>query len=206
MKLVSALILSTLGFVPSWLPPTWDDLLQRTAVDLTRVERCQVAKVCSEPVLRLLRMVAEVRDLPDPAKVGVLNRTVNMSVKYTTDDHWASPLETTERMSGNCVAEAILKATVALLAGVPAENMRLALVNDSLEEPGHAVLLMLEPRGWTVLDNRSLFKKPVSDYPNIWAQLSFRLESPQVVRVEPRVGADISAMHVQVGTLPCHRP
>ena len=95
----------------------------------------------------------------DVSNIGVINRTVNMSIKGETEDHWASPLETTASMSGNCVAEAMLKATIAVVSGFPAETMRLALINDNLDDPGHAVLLVLEQNGWVVLDNDTLFSQ-----------------------------------------------
>ena len=58
----------------------------------------------------------------DSGNIGVINRTVN--------------------------TQAMLKATIALVTGsVTAENMRLGLINDNMEEPGHAVLLVLGKSG-----------------------------------------------------------
>lgn len=142
MNLVSALILTTIGIVPNWLPPIWDDFLMRVSADLARIEQCQTHPICTEPARRFIAMTK------DSGNIGVINRTVNMSIKWQTDDHWPSPLETTASMSGNCVAQAMLKATIALVTGsVTAENMRLGLINDNMEEPGHAVLLVLGKSG-----------------------------------------------------------
>ena len=165
---MSALILTTIGVVPNWLPPLWDNYLMRVSADLARIEQCQTHTICSEPALQFLQMTKDV------SNIGVINRTVNMSIKGETEDHWASPLETTASMSGNCVAEAMLKATIAVVSGFPAETMRLALINDNLDDPGHAVLLVLEQNGWVVLDNDTLFRKPIANYPNTWAQLGFK--------------------------------
>ena len=114
----------------------------RVSADLARIEQCQTHPICTEPARRFIAMTK------DSGNIGVINRTVNMSIKWQTDDHWPSPLETTASMSGNCVAQAMLKATIALVTGsVTAENMRLGLINDNMEEPGHAVLLVLGKSG-----------------------------------------------------------
>jgi predicted transglutaminase-like cysteine proteinase len=68
------------------------------------------------------------------------------------------------------VGQAVLKATVAILAGVDPQRLRLALVAG--EPAGHAVLLYHNDSSWIVLDNNTLLKKPRESYRGIWAELA----------------------------------
>ena len=68
------------------------------------------------------------------------------------------------------MGQAVLKATVAILAGVDPRRLELALVEG--EPVGHAVLLYRGDTGWIVLDNNTLLQKPRGTYRGIWAELA----------------------------------
>ena len=158
----------------SSLAAQWSDLSARINSDLAIVQTCKTA-VCPDSAKRLLQMAAEAKISQSP--VGIANRLVNMSVAYKQDwqiygsSHWASALETLEHKEANCVGQAVLKATVAILAGVDPQRLRLALVAG--EPAGHAVLLYRnDDSSWIVLDNNTLLKKPRESYRGIWAELA----------------------------------
>ena len=156
----------------SGLAAQWSDLSARINSDLAIVQTCKTT-VCPDSAKRLLQMATEAKISQSP--VGIANRLVNMSVAYKQDwqiygsSHWASALETLEHKEANCVGQAVLKATVAVLAGVDPQRLRLALVAG--EPAGHAVLLYRSDSGWIVLDNNTLLKKPRENYRGIWAEL-----------------------------------
>ena len=156
------------------LTAQWSDLLIRINSDLALAQTC-TATACPDTAKRLLQMAAEAKISQSP--VGITNRLVNMSVTYKQDwqiyntPHWASPLETLEHNEANCVGQAVLKAAVAILAGVDPQSFRLALVQG--EPVGHAVLLHRSASGWTVLDNNTLLQKPREKYQGIRVELAF---------------------------------
>jgi predicted transglutaminase-like cysteine proteinase len=156
------------------LTAQWSDLLIRINSDLAIAQTC-TATACPDTAKRLLQMAVEAKISQSP--VGITNRLVNMSVTYKQDwqiygtPHWASPLETLEHKEANCVGQAVLKAAVAILAGVDPQRFKLALVEGM--PVGHAVLLYRSDSGWTVLDNNTLLQKPREKYQGIRVELAF---------------------------------
>jgi len=57
------------------------------------------------------------------------------------DHHRPSALETVNKMRANCVGQVALKATLAMMVGVPPTKLRLAIV------PGHMILLYRDADG-----------------------------------------------------------
>ncbi len=96
-------------------------------------------------------------DLRDMA-AGV-NSFVN-EVPYILDnrnwgksDYWATPIEFLER-GGDCEDFAIAKYTALRALGVPEERLRVAIVQDTLKNIPHAVLVVYTDEGAFVLDNQ----------------------------------------------------
>jgi hypothetical protein len=61
-------------------------------------------------------------------------------------------------MHANCVGQAVLKATLAMMVGVPPAKLRLAVT------PGHMVLLFRDADGWLVQNNTTLVKVPLEQF------------------------------------------
>jgi predicted transglutaminase-like cysteine proteinase len=182
--ITSLAVITFFGFqTPQWLTGRWDNLVTRINRDFEIIATCQkVSSTCTAPALRFLELAREGKGLNGRALVGTLNRTVNLTIMSKTDcevyghTYWASPLEMTERMAGNCVGMAVLKATLAMLDGVSTEKLRFAFVLGAGEDqPGHVVLLYDDDvDGWLVMDSSTLFQKRRAQYAGIWAEVVIR--------------------------------
>jgi len=87
-----------------------------------------------------------------------VNRFANQW-RYRTDqqnfgesDHWATPLEFMRR-SGDCEDYAIMKYVSLRRLGVPADSLRMVVVQDTLRDIAHAVLVVYANSDAFVLDN-----------------------------------------------------
>ena len=88
-----------------------------------------------------------------------VNKLVN-SKRYVTDnrnygksDYWSTPIEFLER-GGDCEDFAIAKYTALRALGVPEERLRVSIVQDTLKNIPHAVLVVYTDEGPYVLDNQ----------------------------------------------------
>jgi predicted transglutaminase-like cysteine proteinase len=71
-------------------------------------------------------------------------------------------------MHANCVGQVVLKATLAMMVGVPPAKLRLAVT------PGHMVLLYRDADGWLVLNNTTLVKVPLEKFkPTVFAEFGW---------------------------------
>jgi predicted transglutaminase-like cysteine proteinase len=93
--------------------------------DLEVVAQCQAGKPCPAPAQRLIRLSLEGYGRSGRARVGVLNRAVDLAISPVSDerqwgipDHWSDPLETLHSNSGDCEDYAIVKYAALLVAGV----------------------------------------------------------------------------------------
>lgn len=85
-----------------------------------------------------------------------VNRNVNESVTAITDEeHWGLPerWDFADDGKGDCEDFSLLKRKKLIDAGVPIENLSLAVVRDQSGD-GHAVLIVNTDRGALVLDNQ----------------------------------------------------
>jgi predicted transglutaminase-like cysteine proteinase len=82
--------------------------------------------------------------------------------------HWPSALESVDKRHANCVGQAVLKATLAMMVGIPPTKLRLAITR------GHMVLLYRDTDEWLVLNNTTLVKVPLDRFkPTISAEFSW---------------------------------
>lgn len=68
-------------------------------------------------------------------------------------DYWATPVEFMQR-GGDCEDYAIAKYTALRMLGVPEERMRIAIVQDTLKNIPHAILIVYTEQGPYALDNQ----------------------------------------------------
>lgn len=119
---------------------------------------------CFSPAaLRLLAIVDAARQREGRARLGEINRAINLAVRAMSDeaqygetDVWASPLATFGRGAGDCEDYAIAKFTALRLAGMAAEDLRILIVRDAARGEDHAVAAARLDGHWLTLDNRRM--------------------------------------------------
>jgi predicted transglutaminase-like cysteine proteinase len=148
------------GLVAKWQSVTHqldDERVQLALCDGDR-ENC-----ASDAALRLLSIVDAGRQREGRARLGEINRAVNLAIRPMTDlaqfgqeDVWSSPLATFYRGAGDCEDYAIAKFVALRLVGIPAEDLRIVVLADTLRGEGHAVAAVRLDGRWLILDNRRM--------------------------------------------------
>ena len=131
-------------------------------------ERAQLA-ICdgdrencaSDAALKFLAIVDGGRQREGRARLGEINRAINLSIRAVDDmvqygqvDVWSSPLVTFYRGAGDCEDYAIAKYVALRMAGIAAEDLRLVVMIDTVRREGHAVAAARLDGHWLILDNR----------------------------------------------------
>ena len=143
------------------------DKWRRVQADITKdlevVAQCQAGKPCPAPAQRLIRLSLEGYGRSGRARVGVLNRAVDLAISPVSDerqwgvpDHWSEPLETLRSNSGDCEDYAIVKYAALLAAGVPKDTVKIVVWRSRLPNENHAVVAVRVDSQWLILDNRTL--------------------------------------------------
>lgn len=144
------------------LAAKWLGAQQRMAEDEARLSRCRAQPAsCSEDVLRFDSIVAAARERQGRARIGEINRAVNLAIRpvaderqYAVMDHWSGPLETIDAGAGDCEDYAILKLLALQQAGIARQDLRLLIVKDRRRRGDHAVAAVRLDGRWLILDNR----------------------------------------------------
>jgi len=117
----------------------------------------------SDAALKLLAIVDSARARDGRARLGEINRAINLAIRPTSDlaqygeiDVWSSPLVTLANGAGDCEDYAIAKFVALRLAGVPAEDLRIVVMRDLLQGEDHAVAAARLDGQWLMLDNRRM--------------------------------------------------
>lgn len=162
----AALLAGWLWLVPVPTSGAWDAerMVRAAAAHSQRTE--QAARQLLDLMARLgQRDMREIR-----GRLDAVNEYVNRSVTFAddtvvwgTEDHWASPLETLSKGSGDCEDYAIAKYFTLVAGGVPAASLRLVYVRAMLpatqalpaRSQAHMVLAHYEGRSEDplILDN-----------------------------------------------------
>jgi predicted transglutaminase-like cysteine proteinase len=134
-----------------------DERVQLALCDGDR-ERC-----ASDAALKLLAIVDVARARDGRARLGEINRAINLAIRPMSDlaqygeiDVWSSPLATLDRGAGDCEDYAIAKFVALRLAGIPAEDVRIVVMRDLLQGEDHAVAAARLDGQWLMLDNRRM--------------------------------------------------
>jgi predicted transglutaminase-like cysteine proteinase len=121
------------------------------------------AQHCPPAAKKFLAVIAEGRLHDGRARVGVINRAINMAIRPTSDlaqwgvvDRWSAPLVTLASGRGDCEDYAIAKYVALREAGVAENDVRLIIVRDLASGDDHAVAAARVDEKWIVLDNRRL--------------------------------------------------
>jgi predicted transglutaminase-like cysteine proteinase len=120
------------------------------------------ASSCPLAAQRFLAIVDEGRARSGRARIGVINRAINLAIIPTSDlvqwgvlDHWSAPLETFTTRRGDCEDYAIAKYVALRAAGVAPQDIKLVVVRNIDISENHAVVAVRLDSAWVILDNRS---------------------------------------------------
>ena len=143
----------------------WLGLQRHLAGDLVQLAVCEGNRAgCASPeALRFLAIVDAGRARDGRARLGEINRAINLAISPGSDltqygevDVWSSPLATFGRGAGDCEDYAIAKFVALRMAGVAPEDLRIVVMHDLLSGEDHAVVAARLDGRWLTLDNRRM--------------------------------------------------
>jgi predicted transglutaminase-like cysteine proteinase len=125
--------------------------------------RCRAQEACPVAAQNLLDIVAEGAGRTGRARVGLINRAVDLAIRPTSDeaqwgvaDHWSPPFETLQTHRGDCEDYAIVKYLALLQAGLPQDDVKIVILQNLLPKEDHAAVAARVDGQWLILDNRRL--------------------------------------------------
>jgi predicted transglutaminase-like cysteine proteinase len=134
-----------------------DERVQLALCDGDR-ERC-----ASPAALQFLAIVDSARARDGRARLGEINRAINLAIQPMTDlaqygeiDVWSSPLVTFYRGAGDCEDYAIAKFVALQQAGISPDDLRIVVLRHTLSGEGHAVAAVRLDGHWLMLDNQRM--------------------------------------------------
>ena len=134
-----------------------DERVQLALCDGDR-ERC-----ASPAALQLLAIVDVARAREGRARLGEINRAINLAIRPMSDlaqygavDVWSTPLVTFASGAGDCEDYAIAKFTALRLAGISSDDLRIVVMRDTVSGDDHAVAAARLDGHWLMLDNRRM--------------------------------------------------
>jgi predicted transglutaminase-like cysteine proteinase len=117
----------------------------------------------SQAALQFLAIVDSGRRLEGRARLGEINRAINLKLKlmndlalYGAEDVWSPPLATFAIGGGDCEDYAIAKFVALQEAGVSPDDLRIVILRDDLRDEDHAVVAARLDGHWLTLDNRHM--------------------------------------------------
>lgn len=133
-------------------------------------ERVQIAlcdgdrERCASPAaLRFLTIIDSARSREGRARLGEVNRAVNLAIRPMSDqaqygeaDVWTSPLVTFSHGAGDCEDYAIAKFVALHQAGISSDDLRIVIIRDTIRGEDHAVAAARLDGHWLALDNRRM--------------------------------------------------
>src|SRR5437762_11865389 len=143
----------------------WLGVQRRLDDELVQLALCDGDRDgCVSPAaLRFLAIVDAGRAREGRARLGEINRAINLAIRAVSDfaqygeiDVWTSPLVTFTRGAGDCEDYAIAKFAALRLAGFAPENLRIVIVHDPVRGEDHAVAAARLDGRWLTLDNRRM--------------------------------------------------
>jgi predicted transglutaminase-like cysteine proteinase len=118
---------------------------------------------CPSAARKFLAIIAEGRARTGRARIGVINRAINLAIRPMSDfaqwgvaDRWSAPLATLTTGRGDCEDYAIAKYVALRAAGVAEDDVRLVIARNLVVGEDHAVVAARLDGSWMILDNRWL--------------------------------------------------
>jgi predicted transglutaminase-like cysteine proteinase len=147
----------------SVLMEKWNAARTQLRIDIDIIAACRAdPAACESPAAkRMIGIVEEARKREGRARIGEINRAVNLAVaavndkiQYGIEDKWAAPLMTFTSGRGDCEDYALAKYAGLRAAGLDEADLRLLIVRLPRSQTDHAVLSVRHEGRWLVLDNR----------------------------------------------------
>jgi len=142
----------------------WADVKADIRAESEILARCrESAEPCSSAVQTFLEIIADGRAHTGRARIGVINRAINLAIHPTSDlaqwgvpDRWSAPLVTLSSGRGDCEDYAIAKYVALKEVGVADDDVRLVIVRNIALGEDHAIVAARLDGSWIMLDNRWL--------------------------------------------------
>lgn len=143
----------------------WRGVQARLGDEMVQLALCEGDRErCASPAaLQFLSLVDIGRAREGRARLGEINRAINLAIRPMSDfaqygeiDVWSSPLATLTRGAGDCEDYAIAKFVALRLAGIPAGDLRIVIMHDTIRGEDHAVAVARLDGRWLTLDNRRM--------------------------------------------------
>lgn len=156
----SSTVLTDGGLRDKWLGVAHELADERVQLALCDGDRDH----CVSPAaLRLLAIVDDGRARAGRARLGEINRALNLAIRPMSDlaqygqvDVWSPPLATLAHGAGDCEDYAIAKLVALRLAGIADDDLRIVVMRDTLSGEDHAVVGVRLDGRWLMLDNRRM--------------------------------------------------
>ena len=186
----------------------WNGVIADIRVEKEILDRCRSdARHCPAAAQRFLAIIAEGRAHEGRARIGIVNRAINLAIQPESDlaqwgveDRWSSPLATLTGGRGDCEDYAIAKYVALLEAGVAESDVRLIIVRDIATGDDHAVVAARVDEKWIILDNRRLTLLEDVAMPHVLPL--FALDQEGVKRFAPPIAqAQQAPVPAETGTL-----
>lgn len=132
----------------------WRNLKQQLySNDLETITSCRSGQgnECTA-ASKVLTLVKQARQYQGKAFLAHLNRSVNLLIK-SGPGKWTSALDAVDLAVGDCKAYAVTKYVALLVAGIPADQIRLVAVHKRLGNEDHLVVAVYQDDQWYILDN-----------------------------------------------------
>ena len=143
----------------------WQGVQRRLEDEMVQLALCEGDRErCASPAaLQFLAIVEAAKARDGRARLGEVNRAVNFAIRPMSDlaqygeiDVWSSPLASLTRGAGDCEDYAIAKFVALSRAGIPADDLRIVIMRDTIRGEDHAVAAARLDGHWLTLDNRRL--------------------------------------------------
>jgi predicted transglutaminase-like cysteine proteinase len=143
----------------------WLGVQRRLDDEMLVLALCQEdrQRCASAPALRFLAIVDQAAARDGRARLGEVNRAVNLAIRPVSDavqygsvDVWSTPLETFATGAGDCEDYAIAKFVALRVSGIAAEDLRLVILRDTFRQQDHAMVAVRLEGRWLMLDNRRM--------------------------------------------------
>lgn len=143
----------------------WAEVERQIEDDRVQLALCDgdSDRCVSPAALRLLAIVDQARARQGRARLGEVNRAINLAIRPMSDlaqygqiDVWSSPLSTFTHGAGDCEDYAIAKFAALQMAGIAADDLRIVILRDTLRGEDHAVAAARLDGHWLMLDNRHM--------------------------------------------------
>jgi predicted transglutaminase-like cysteine proteinase len=141
----------------------WAGAMTEIAREFKEVEQCRSKADCSSAAQRLIDLSASGAGRSGRAKVGLINRAVDLAIKPASDeaqwgvsDRWSAPFETLRSNRGDCEDYALVKYLALRAAGISQDDVKIVILKNVFPDEDHAALAARVDGEWLILDNRTL--------------------------------------------------